>query len=152
MTAKRLPGEYLQRSLVVATMDGLSAALFAPEKLAKADANPGQKLRDGGIRIEEFCVVQTHRMDGEWDYKIATAGVGGQEIILPNQVIERIIEQRDRIIRQGREDRGRDSARLQAHRKQQRDTREDKDVAVQDGYNHEDDDLDTDPTWQELQE
>ena len=119
MPLKRLPGEYLQRSLIVVEMDGLSAALFAPEKLAKAGANPGQQLRDGGIRIEEFYVVQTHRLDGDWDYKIATAGIGGQEIILPNQVIERIIEQRDRIIKRGRADRGKDSARLQAHRRQQ---------------------------------
>ena len=93
MTKSNFPGEYHQSSLVTLTYTPLQAAIFVPEKLAERDkAVPAHRDRD----LEVNYIVKSHRLDGEWDFTIESEGVTTR---IPAPVLERLLAQRNRIIK-----------------------------------------------------
>ena len=95
---------YTQRHTVTIAMDSLTAELFAPIKLRRIqEERPGSLARIGPV-LEEHYVVTTRRRDLDWEY---TINVGADEWRVPPQVIDRIIADRDLIMKSQRSERGR---------------------------------------------
>ena len=105
MGAKRLPGEYLKRSLVSVEYDLLQAAVFLPERAKEATWNG----RIGGNSIVEVnYVVSTHKLDDQWTFTVEQDGI---TTLLPPAVLDKLIDQREAIRKKSRSDKSRDQAR-----------------------------------------
>ena len=130
MPSKMFPGEFRKRGLVTIELDRLSAALFAPEKLAALDKSlPGQAIWDS-VAIEENYVVSAYRLDGVWDYSIEHDGVLYR---IPEKVLDRLMSYRQGIIAEGRKVRGKEVASRRKY--------------SNNGAAPEAEDLDVDPAW-----
>lgn len=138
MPAKRMPGEHIRRSLVTVEMDGLEASVFAPEELERQ-----QKLRRdlADTVIEQHYIVSTRRFDGHWFFRVEH---NGEVYQLPAAVIDRIIGQRQSIIKAQRQERGKAQAEARAAKLGR--------VAMSDQAAAASEDLDTDPDFLRLQE
>ena len=98
---------YQQRHLITVEMDSLSAELYAPTKLRKLQEEcPGALAKSGPV-LEEHYVVTTRRRDLEWEF---TVSINGEEWRIPPEVVDRIIRDRELIIRAQRKDRGKEQA------------------------------------------
>ena len=144
MAPKLFPGEYRRRSLVTVEMDGFEAQVFAPEKLAEQERiNPGKALVDS-VGVEEHYIVSTHRLDKVWTITVEHDGVVTK---IPGKVMERLIAQREAIIREHRVRTGKQSAQARLSKVAQADQRA---AALEPGDDFED--LDSNPEWQHLNE
>ncbi len=109
---KREYGVYKRESLVTVEMDSFEAALFAPERLKELEVSqPGILARRSDDVIEERYIVVTRRTQGTWEYEVEHRGVVTK---LPADVMDRFIEQRKAIIKEGRSDAGRNRLRIVA--------------------------------------
>ena len=121
MAPKHLPGEYRRRSLVTVEMDRFEAQVFAPEKLAEQERiNPGKALLDS-VGVEEHYIVATHRLDKLWTITVEHDGIVTK---IPGKVMERLIAQRDQIIKENRKAAGKEGARTRLAKVAKSDQRE----------------------------
>lgn len=100
---KRNPGEYKRQSLITVEMDAFQASLFAPEKLKELErTTPGVLAQARDDVIEEQYIVTTRRIQGTWEYEVTH--VVGDKMRMPAGVIDRFMDQRKAIIKEGRSD------------------------------------------------
>lgn len=83
-----VPGEYRKRSVVYI------------ERLRRDEEKT--YLTDDMMTTDPYIVI-THRMDTDWDY---TVELKGEMMRIPGRVLDRIISQRESIIKEQRSDRG----------------------------------------------
>ena len=95
-----LPDEYKREGLVTVSMDSIQAALFAPRKLEQLNHDrPGALLQQRSSVIEEKYIVTVHRIGGQWEY---TVEHDGETLRLPGQVVDRMANYRQSIIKEHR--------------------------------------------------
>jgi len=85
-----MPGQYRKRSTVFV------------ERLRKNDEEA--RYTDDDLMTTDAYIVQTNRLDGSFDHTVELKGV---MMRLPGKVVDRLIAQRDAIIKEGRSDRAR---------------------------------------------
>lgn len=103
MVKRRQEGEYKKQSLVSVEMDAFQASLFAPGKLKAVEtATPGVLAQARDDVVEEQYIVTTRRIQGTWEVEVQH--VGDTVLKLPGKVVERIIAQRNAIIKEGRKE------------------------------------------------
>jgi len=85
------PGEYHKRSMV-------------PVPRLRHDDEKSHVTDD--LYTTDHYIVQTHREDFDWSY---TVELRGEQMRLPGKVIDRIISQREAIIKEQRSDRAKDT-------------------------------------------
>lgn len=102
MPPKYMPGEKRKRTLVTVEMDGIDAAIFAPEK-----AGQHRKTDVADTIIEQDYIVSTRRFDGRWSHKVI---IDGLEVVLPHRVYQAMKRQVEAIIKEERSERGKSQA------------------------------------------